>query len=178
MGVNALELEDLISEAEAWIDTIMKDTAISAQSLRDEAEVLPPPPLAHFPCAASAEPYGYAQAKQGLQGVDELAQGLATNAITLKVWDFPARAPAWPCWGPVLALTPPPCARKQQKAKLLLERSQDQGTDLPALVRPRARASPAASDAAARLLHGACTGAPGGAPGQASQPSTAAAPSC
>ena len=49
MGVNALELEDLISEAEAWIDTIMKDTAISAQSLRDEAEVLPPPTARALP---------------------------------------------------------------------------------------------------------------------------------
>ncbi len=37
--VNALEIEDLITEAEGWIATIMVDTANSAQSLKDAAEV-------------------------------------------------------------------------------------------------------------------------------------------
>jgi hypothetical protein len=44
--VNALEIEDLINEAEGWITTIMVDTANSAQSLQDAAEVrLPHHPL-------------------------------------------------------------------------------------------------------------------------------------
>jgi len=43
--VNALEIEDLINEAEGWITTIMVDTANSAQSLKDAAEVR----LSHHP---------------------------------------------------------------------------------------------------------------------------------
>ena len=44
--VNALEIEELINEAEGWITTIMVDTANSAQSLQDAAEVrLPHHPL-------------------------------------------------------------------------------------------------------------------------------------
>ena len=39
MGVNALEIEELIVEAETWIQTHMNDTALSAKSLRDDAEV-------------------------------------------------------------------------------------------------------------------------------------------
>jgi hypothetical protein len=46
--VNALEIEELINQAEGWITTIMVDTAISAKSLKDAAEVpRAPPPAAH-----------------------------------------------------------------------------------------------------------------------------------
>ncbi len=125
------------------------------------SRALPRRARAHFHSAACAEPSGYAQRKQGLEDVDELAQGLATNAITLKVWVIPSRAPACPCIGPVLSRSRAAVCLKQQKAKQLLERSQDQGADLPALVTPRVCASHAASDVAARLLHGACVGASG-----------------